>query len=248
MSPELKNIFDNHDIVLLTETWTDKYADLTVHNFEHFVLHRTEIKSKSKRSSGGIIVYMKNKFVSRDTQVFQSQDDILCVKIEAHLLGLEYDLFLCLCYVVPENSSRQAMLDSHTYQRLLDFIVSLDSKYENVFHLTVCGDLNSRTSDLPDYVTDDNFSNFDVLPDDYIIDTEILRYSQDKRHVNNNGQMLLDHCKQTGLRIVNWRFSCDQGIGRKTFISSSGSSLVDYVLVTQNLLSNIDYFQVHDPN
>ena len=84
----------------------------------------------SKRSSGGIIVYIRNAFVGKNTLVFKSQDDIICVKIEASKVNLSNDLYICLCYVVPEGSSRQAMIESHTFERLLEFIVDLDPKTE----------------------------------------------------------------------------------------------------------------------
>jgi len=67
--------------LLLTETWSNDYVDLSVNNFEHFVLLRTENVQSSKRSSGGLIVYVIRELVSSDTLVFQSQDDIVCIKI-----------------------------------------------------------------------------------------------------------------------------------------------------------------------
>ena len=69
-----------------------------------------------------------------------------------------------------------------------------------------------------------------VLPDEYIADAELQRFSEDNGHVNNNGLLLLDFCKQTGLRIMNGRVGADQGIGKHTFVGSRGSSVVDYVL------------------
>ena len=90
--------------------------------------------------------------------------------------------------------------------------------------------------------------HMNILPDDYIIDTEVRRFSQDKGHMNNNGTLLLDLCKQTGLRIFNGRFGNDKGIGKYTFIGSRGSSLVDYVMGTQNLFQFIENFDVSEPN
>ena len=156
VSPELKSVFDTHDIVCLTETWTDCYSDLHVDNFEYFVLNRSENLISSKRASGGVIVYIRNEFVNSDTLVFQSEDDIICAKINGNLLGMKNDLFLCLCYVIPENSSRQAMLNTNTFDRLTDFIASLDYKHDSGFNFVLCGDFNSRTSDSPDFVSDDN--------------------------------------------------------------------------------------------
>ena len=75
-SDEFKSIFLLNDVILLTETWTDEYSDVLVDNFETFVLHRQEKKRGSKRNSGGIILYVRNKFVSKDMLIFKSQGEI----------------------------------------------------------------------------------------------------------------------------------------------------------------------------
>ena len=45
-SPELKNVFNNSDLVLFTETWTDDSSDLNVNDFEYFVLNRKLVKKQ----------------------------------------------------------------------------------------------------------------------------------------------------------------------------------------------------------
>ena len=177
-------MFDSNDIVLLTETWSNCYHDLNVSNFECFVLHRKEQFRTTTRSSGGIAVYIRNTYVTEDTLVFKSEDDIICIKVDGTFLGLTNDLYMCLCYVVPENSSRQALIESHTFDRVLDFYTSLYSKYGSTLNFVLCGDFNSHTSDLPDFVKHDNFTNCNVLPDDYVIDEDMQRASQDSGRTN----------------------------------------------------------------
>jgi hypothetical protein len=248
-SPELQYIFNSHDIVLFTETWSNESVDLHVNNFQYYALHRTQNKKSSKRDSGGIIVYLRENFVSNDTLVFQSDDDILCIRISGNLLSLQNDLYVCLCYAVPENSSRQSMIETIMFDRLTDFITSLGSTCEENLNLMLFGDMNAHTSNYPDFVTDDNYcTHMNVLPVDYDIDPVMNRYSQDKCRVNSYGLTLLDICKHTGLRILNSRFGKDKYIGRNTFVGSRGSSLVDYVISTQNLFQYIDVFEVQDPN
>ena len=87
-----------------------------------------------------------------------------------------------------------------------------------------------------------------VLPDDYVPDRYMSRYSQDKGHVNNNGLLLLDFCKQTGVRIMNGRVGSHRGVGKYTFVGSRGSSVVDYVLTSQELFNLIEDFDVQEPN
>ena len=94
-----------HHVILLTECWTNQFSEITVNNFESFVLHRQENKKNSKRNSGGIVLYIRNKYVSDDTLIFTSHDDILWVKISSSVLSLNNDLYICLCYVVPDETS-----------------------------------------------------------------------------------------------------------------------------------------------
>ena len=51
-----------------------------------------------------------------------------------------------------------------------------------------------------------------VLPDEYIPDNYLPRFSEDRGHVNNNGLLLLEFCKQTGLRIMIGRVGEDKGL------------------------------------
>ena len=125
-SSELQHIFESSDLVLLTETWTDDFSDISVNHFEHFVLNRRHIKAGSRRNSGGIILYIRNKFVSKNTLVFTSEG-----KIDKSVLSAENDLYVCLCYVIPDDSSRQSMVESNIFDRLVDSVVQIEDKAQN---------------------------------------------------------------------------------------------------------------------
>ena len=247
-SPELKHIFNTSDLVLFTESWTDESSNLNVNDFEHFVLNRKLVKANSRRNSGGIVLYIRNKWVSKDTLVYTSEDDFLWIKLSKNVIFSDKDLYVCLCYVTPDDSSRQSMVETNIFDRMLDSVVHIENKSQTECNILICGDLNARSSVNPDFVVDDNPVHMSVLPDEYIPDIELERFSQDKGHVNNNGLLLLDFCKQTGLRIMNGRVGADKGIGKYTFVGSRGSSVVDYVLSSQDLFKCIKHFQVHDPN
>ena len=49
------------------------------------------------------------------------------------------------------------------------------------------------------------------------------------------GSELLDFCKQTGVRILNGRAGVDVDIGKCTYVSGAGRSLVDYVIASPHL-------------
>ena len=160
---------------------------------------------------------------------------------------MKEDLYVCLCYVVPDNSSRQSVIEVNTFDRLQFFITDLSVKHGDELNLILCGDFNARSSDCADYVTDDNILHMYMLPDDYVVDHELKRYSQDKGCVNSNGRDLLSLCQQCQLRILNGRVGTDKHIGKYTFIGHQGCSLVDYVICTQNLIQNVNKFEVSDP-
>ena len=140
------------------------------------------------------------------------------------------------------------MTETNIFDRLLDSTVFIENKFHGNCIFLLCGDFNSRTSNNPDFVIDDDTLHMSVLPDDYVSDTQIPRYSQDEGHTNSNGLLFLDFCRQTGLRIMNGRVGNDEGVGKYTFVGSRGSSLVDYVLASQDMFYFVKYFCVQDPN
>lgn len=63
-----------------------------------------------------------------------------------------------------------------------------------------------------------------------------------------NGRKLLEFCKLNGLRICNGRFGQDRGVGKYTYVGSTGSSVVDYVIISPALMECLSKFYIDDPN
>lgn len=244
---ELSHIFDNNDLILLTETWTNESSEISFPGFHVFYLSRTDRKQNSKRDSGGIAIYVRDKFYSSDMLIKQDSDDILWIKFDGSIFNLPNDLYLCLCYIVPSDSSREAFMELNVLERICDHIIQFSNETNDCYHLLICGDFNSRTGLEPDFVIFDEAINVPVLPDDYETDAALTRFSQDKI-VNSNGRKLLEFCKLNGLRICNSRFGQDKGVGKYTYIGSTGSSLVDYVIMSPSLMKCLSKFYIDDPN
>ena len=226
---ELIEMFQNNDFIFFTETWSNDLCDLSVDGFSIYQLTRTNRKSRAKRDSGGIALYIKNDINQYCKLLEKDRDDIIWLKIDRSLCGLSHDLYLCLCYIIPTGSSREAVTEVTVLDRISDFIVKIANTTDNCYNMLILGYLNSRIGVEHDFVILDN-SNNDHLPDDYVPDEFLPRVSEDLK-INANGRKLLDFCRQNELRICNGRLGDDKNIGKFTFTGSSGRSVVDYVII-----------------
>ena len=113
---------------------------------------------------------------------------------------------LCLTYNVPQGSCREYLIENSVFESILDDMLNFNELYEKSCEFFICGDFNARTGERPDFVLNDNINSCleDILPDDYVQDEYLPRCNSDKT-VNENGNMLLDFCKMSGLRILNGR-------------------------------------------
>ena len=244
---EFLDILCKSDLIFLTETWSCALTDIAVNGFHDVRLDRLVKHKSAKRNSGGIAVYIKD-WLFKDTTVLKCEsDDILWLKINGQVFNMVNDLYLCLCYILPQGSSRQPLIEIPVLDRISDFILEIANETNNNYNLMICGDFNSRTSTNLDFVLYDNDANIHALPSDYTIDENLPRFSQDYI-TNQNGRNLLEFCILNNLRICNGRVGADKGIGKYTFVGKAGCSVVDYVLVSSDLLQHILYFEVCLPN
>ena len=247
-TPELRKLFEQNDIVMLTETWGHRHINFHVSNFQHFELNRTIYKQNTKRHSGGIIVYVRQSLIKKDSILLltKENDDIIWLRLD-DITDASCSTFLCLCYNLPTGTSRQALTEDSMFDRISHYMLHLQSLSDKPCKFIICGDMNARVSDLKDYVEDDYSRHVYALPDDYCPDNILPRSTKDNT-LNPNGSVLIDFCRQSGLRIANGRVGSDAGVGECTYVGYGGTSLIDYVLVSEDLLNKFCSFDVHDPN
>ncbi|KAK3096267.1 hypothetical protein FSP39_025128 [Pinctada imbricata] len=114
-------------------------------------------------------------------------------------------------------------------------------KYQNMGKVFIVGDLNSRTGERPDYITNDSLdSNLtDLLRGiDYVSDDHYTQRNNMDKGINTFGHRLLSLCKSSGLRIVNGRHLNDQN-GNFTFCGTNGLSLIDYLVTKSENFTDI---------
>lgn len=73
-----------------------------------------------------------------------------------------------------------------------------------------------------------------------------LRYSKDPK-INVNCSLQISVCRQPRLKIGNGWVGSEKWVGECTYVGTSGSSLVDYVLISEDLMQNLNELIVMDP-
>lgn len=146
----------------------DSSQNFDYEGFTHYELHRYEKKITCTRNSGGIIIYVKNELVSDDTLFLKCNDTHIWLKLKGNYFDLQNDVYICLCYIPPANSSRQGIIETNIYDDILQNIMHIKEITDNTCNFILLGDLNSRIGQQCDYVKDDFATHIDALPDDYI--------------------------------------------------------------------------------
>ena len=122
-------------------------------------------------------------------------DTHIWFKLSSNHFNFDKDLYLCVCYIPPSNSSRQGLNEFNPYDELMNNILYLQENTNENCNFMIVGDLNSRIRQELDYVSDDRDIYMNVLPDDYVPDEKLERKSQDLI-TNANGYLLIYFLKQ----------------------------------------------------
>ena len=249
----LGRFLKQYDIVLLTETWAKTNDNLGLENYVFYNFKRNALHPNAKRSSGGIGVLIKRDII-KGVEIRKHTDDIISwIKLKKAYFGLANDLYIGNVYMVPETSNH---VRHDAFELLQNDIADIPIGAE----ILICGDYNAHTNIKPDYFNSDWATKITEI-DDIVKNTNNERlqlincmyedhrldmFSEDMRPMNNNGRLLLDVCKISGLIIVNGRLGDDKGIGRATRVMGDHSTVVDYVIATPKLFDQITHFLIHD--
>ena len=236
------NIQDLTEVESFVETWND--SGKSVNNIPSFICICNSTRKKhqrARRGSGGIAVCVKN-FISKGVSNLSSRDsDIVWIKLDSKFFSLNRDVFIAVVYFSPENSSSCTEDINAIYSRLLRNI----EHYSQLGDIVIQGDFNAYTNTVSDFVISDNTEFPRPIDNKYSIDSHISRNNLDNKHTSKSGKLLIDLCKESGIIILNGRTNEDIR-GKCTCITYNGRSVVDYTLVSCNLLHGIGNFIVND--
>jgi hypothetical protein len=236
LDKEWFNYIEQFDIVSLVETHLDINVDV-VDLFTSFkIFYRPAIKlSTQGRRSGGVMVLVKKCLCDLVQEVDVNYCNIIVLKLDKELLVCDADVLYIAAYIPPTGSPFYALDDTYSY------ITELDSCVEDLFEkygdlrMILCGDLNARIADIQIFhsaldTEDETFDNSCIFVNE--------RVSQDAE-LNAFGKLLLEFCWCHNLQVINGNPDYDTK-GQFTYMSSHGHSVVDYFIVSNDLL-----FKVH---
>lgn len=231
---------NKYDIVALLETHCPK--DKTVY-VPGYYPHMSYVTYKGKKEIGGIALLIRDE-IKPNVSIVKENEDFLWFKLDKFFFSLERDLYICAAYIPPEKSK---YLKRRSDSDILSHITEDIAIFSREGHIMLMGDLNARTAEMKEYISEDSDKFVSADIDAYRTDQEIGgRKSQDNNPhtITNRGKELIDLCIQSRLRILNGRCLGDT-FGYYTCHRSNGSSVVDYMIVNEELLNRILCFKVH---
>lgn len=242
--PSFKSNLIQQDIFCLQETHCDLEDALKLDEFPNPVhLIRSKVKSKKRKTKkryGGLSVYVRNTIRPGVKFLEHATNDFIWIKLDKSFFGLPENLYICFVYNPPEYSSYLKRLNYNILELVENDVV----KYSQLGKIMVIGDINARTSCVNDYIQLDSDKHVPLF-DNYRNDiSQIQRKSKDTC-VTPRGRQLLSLCITSSLRILNGRTMGDL-TGSYTCHQTLGSSTVDYMITSEDMIQNFIYFQVHN--
>ena len=124
----------------------------------------------------------------------------------------------------------------------------------NFLPTMLAGDLNGHTGTISDFIEADNvvanLTGCDLLAERIVSGSELNpnfsdhRFNSDTRVVDENGDGIISVCVNHNFKIVNGRIGDDKFKGKSTCHKSDNPSVIDYLLVSENMLPYLSNFNV----
>ena len=236
------HMLSKYDIVCLQETFVGALPNnndvVILSGYMHFwspALRLSSDKHHKGRLSGGVLVLINNKFKNYVALLKNNIDNCVTIRINRVVFNTDNDIILVNIYIPPYNSPFYNQNDYRNGVIALEqCICDLDDK--GFKDLIVCGDLNSRTSNVQPFIGTSDI-NFIEHNQDLYDDCNYWRQSEDSEF-NTFGKYLIELCSCFNLVILNGTVSGDKE-GKFTNVTPTGNSVVDYIIVSESIYNSI---------
>ena len=231
---EFISFVTSYNFVCLVETFVETLSFNPFTGYETF--YAPSVKwTRDGRPSGGVLCLIRQELLPFVKQVKVNVGNVLLFIIDKSLFGIDKDLLYVCCYLPPEGSKyyNEMGLESDGVSVLENCIVDNVLLEQDVYVL-INGDLNSRTSNVFQYLSSENDMFDESRRNDF---HDVSRNSKDGA-INAFGKTLLNMCISLDLCIMNGVCSGDQD-GGYTYICDAGSSVNDYFIMSGSLFARL---------
>ena len=236
---------ESFDFVTLTETFIDENFDLSHVFTDYFKFVSPAIKlSHQGRRSGGILVMVRNNMSSFVQEIGVQYHNIVVLKLSKEAFGCDRDIMYIATYIPPPGSPFYDLSETACHITELDTCINELMEKDRDLHIICNGDFNARTANYQINTEFCQMDGGDYEPFCKVSLFEPTRTSQD-REVNAFGRRLLETCACYGLEILNGFCPGDE-TGNFTYLSEHGYSVVDYFLMSSDILYLAETLNVND--
>ena len=121
-----------HDIIGIVETHANANSNFHIPNYYVYQKHRPKLK-KARKYSGGLAVFIRQE-IKEGVTILQSRSaEMLWIKLDKYFFKLKNNLFICVTYLPPKNSTYTQRLDFDIFNRLEQDIIKYSEQGKVIF-------------------------------------------------------------------------------------------------------------------
>jgi len=224
------------DIFALNETFVyfDTFSHALFNDYDVFVSKAVKLSQRG-RHSGGVMVFVRKYLSGFVRRIDMRYEHVIVLEIDKQVMGADKNVLLICLYVHPHDSKYWSQSQNGFGLEVLEqCLLDLYERFED-FYVVICGDLNARTGCMNAIVKDEWVDENDYIQ--YYMteqDDFIFKRQSDDKEMNTFGKELLNVCETFDCVIANG-VSYLKFDNSFTFVSSNGSSVIDYFIVSSDL-------------
>ena len=232
------------DMFCIIETWEVINSDTVKNLFADYIYIFCAAKKTARygRAMGGIIVFIKQEFMEYFSEIDIACNFAIFIKCKKELFEVEKDILMAYTYLPPHGSPFYEQYEQSDILLLEDYMLTALASLSDVYMLLM-GDFNCRIGNLQDFY---DFKN--NVPDleefDSIFYGSITTRVSCDHVITSSGRRLVEFCKTYGIYIINGRLGRDANNGSFTYIGPNGCSVIDYLLLSQELFDCVTEFSI----
>jgi len=235
--PDFVSYLESFSFITLCETFMET-VELSQYfrDYECFVAPAKKLAQRGRRS-GGVVCLLKREFSKYFQRLHCNYDNMIVFRVCKTLFENDKDVLLFNTYIPPSTSPYYGTSE---FENGIDMLQCCITEILDIYQdctIILNGDLNSRTGNMN---AADESDVFDCRANVF----DVSRRTQDEI-VNEYGRLLLSLCIGYDLCILNGCI-CPDLSGKFTFVSATGSSVIDYFIVSKDFVTKCKQLKVNE--